>query len=100
MGAVAKVWGPPPVESVPVPCITILTDQVVTLQGEIAYLRQRLSDQEDYSSVSDDKGEAETTDVPFHEDHICYPDLEGQPCIHCALALDNLTVTANSIMPG
>ncbi|KAJ9048577.1 hypothetical protein DSO57_1033695 [Entomophthora muscae] len=93
----ASTSNPPPVEPVPDPHIVILTDQVATLWGKIVYLHQHLSDQEDSSSESDDEEEEETTEVPAHEDHGCFPRLEGQPHVNCALALDNLASVTNNV---
>ncbi|KAJ9081453.1 hypothetical protein DSO57_1014537 [Entomophthora muscae] len=81
----------------PDPCIVMLTDQVATLQVNIEYLRQRLSDPDDYSSESDGKGEAEVTGTPTHFDHGCCPGLEGQPHVNCALALDHLAAVKNDV---
>ncbi|KAJ9064467.1 hypothetical protein DSO57_1030298 [Entomophthora muscae] len=93
----ASASNPPPAEPVPDPRVIILTDQVATLRGEIAYLHQFLSDQEAYSSEYDGEGEAETTEVPNNEDHGCCPGLEEQPCVNCVLALDNLAAVKNNV---
>ncbi|KAJ9070045.1 hypothetical protein DSO57_1012505 [Entomophthora muscae] len=64
----ASVPNPPPSKPMPDPCIAMLTDQVATFLDKIEYLRQRLSDPDDSSSESDDKGEAEVTGTLTHPD--------------------------------
>ncbi|KAJ9074803.1 hypothetical protein DSO57_1002650 [Entomophthora muscae] len=76
----------------------MITDQVATLQGKIEYLRQHLFDPDDSSSESDGKGEAEVTGTPTHLDHGCCPELEGQPYVNCALALDHLAAVKNDVV--
>lgn len=88
---------PPPVEPMPDSCIASLTYQVATLQGEIKYLRQRLSNSEDLSSESEDKEEGEAVNTHAHENHGCCPGLEGQPRVHCARALDQLAKVTNNV---
>ncbi|KAJ9084989.1 hypothetical protein DSO57_1018578 [Entomophthora muscae] len=48
----ASASNSPTTEPVPNPCITILTDQVATLQGEIAYLHQRGNSQHSTFCIS------------------------------------------------
>ncbi|KAJ9086197.1 hypothetical protein DSO57_1006708 [Entomophthora muscae] len=64
---------PPTAEPVPNPCITILSDQVATLQAEIAYLHQCLSNQYNSSSEARDNGKEETDEVPALNNHGCCP---------------------------
>ena len=75
----------------------MLTDQVATLRGNIEYLRQHLSDPDDFSSESDGKRETEVSGTPIHLDHGCCPGLEGQPHVNCALALDHLAAVTNDV---
>ncbi|KAJ9075700.1 hypothetical protein DSO57_1033452 [Entomophthora muscae] len=79
----------------PDPSIASLTDQVATLQGEIEYLRQRLSNSEDLSSEYEDEGEVVNT--PAHGNHGCCPGSEGQSWDNCARALDQLAEVTNDV---
>ncbi|KAJ9064556.1 hypothetical protein DSO57_1029417 [Entomophthora muscae] len=88
---------PPPVEHMPDPYIALLTNQVDTLQGEIKYLRQHLSNPDNLSSESEGEGEAEVTSTPAHDNHGCCPGLEGQPQVNCACALDQLAEVTNDV---
>ncbi|KAJ9090524.1 hypothetical protein DSO57_1001495 [Entomophthora muscae] len=84
----SSVQNPPPVEPMPDHCISLLTNQVATLQGEIEYLRQRLSNPDDLYSESEGEEEAEVASTPTHGNYGCCPGLEGQPWVNCALVLD------------
>ncbi|KAJ9077920.1 hypothetical protein DSO57_1012085 [Entomophthora muscae] len=93
----ASVQPPPTVKPMPDPCIDSLTNQVATLQGEIEYLRQRLSNSEGLSSESEDEEEGEVVNTPAHDNHGCCPGLEGQPQVYCARALDQLACQGSSL---
>ncbi|KAJ9050850.1 hypothetical protein DSO57_1010400 [Entomophthora muscae] len=81
----------------PDPHIASLTDQVATLQGEIKYLRQRLSNSEDLSSESEDEEEGEVVNTPAHDNHSCCPGLEGQSWVNFVRALDQLAKVTNDV---